>query len=70
MHGPRNLGLTFVAIGTVTLAIAAIQHRQYLNRIGARGRQFTWSLAFVVAILIVLIGVLAFVDMFLRIGPF
>jgi putative membrane protein len=69
-YGPRNLGLTLIAIGTVSLAIAAVQYRQYLNRIGARGRKYSWSLTFIVAVLIALVGVLAFVDMLLRMGPF
>jgi putative membrane protein len=69
-YGPRNLGLTLIAIGTVALAIAAVQHRQYLSRIGARGRKYSWSLTFIIAILIALVGVLAFVDMLLHVGPF
>jgi len=69
-HGPRNLGLTLIAIGTLALMVAAVQHRQYLARLGVRQRQYTWSLAFIVAALLALIGTLAFVDMFIRIGPF
>jgi putative membrane protein len=69
-QAPRNLGLTLVALGTLALAAAALQHRYYLNQIGAsRGRHF-WSISFVVAIFVILIGCVTFYGILLRHGPF
>ena len=70
VHGPRHFGLALIGLGTAALIVAALQHRQYLQRLGARQRQFTWSLAFVVAVLVALIGALTFFGMLLRVGPF
>jgi putative membrane protein len=67
---PRNLGLTLIALGTLALAAAAWQHRRFLNEIGAsQGRHF-WSISFVVAILVILIGAITFYGVLLRHGPF
>src|SRR5271170_6140769 len=69
-QAPRNLGLTLIALGTLALAAAALQHRYYLNQIGAsRGRHF-WSISFVVAIFVILIGCVTFYGILLRHGPF
>ncbi|MEN6370541.1 MAG: DUF202 domain-containing protein [Armatimonadota bacterium] len=69
-QAPRNLGLTLVALGTLSLIAAAIQHRLYLNEMGVKKGRHLWSLAFIVSILVILIGVLAFVGMFLGEGPY
>lgn len=67
---PRNLGLVFVVLGTLALVGAIAQHRQFLRRIGAAEKVYMWSLAVIVAILVILIGVLAFVGILVRKGPF
>lgn len=58
----RNLGLCFIAIGTLALLCAAFNHHQDLRRID-RG-DFTYSsrlsLSFVVAIALILVGLFAF----------
>src|SRR5690349_5540552 len=60
-HGPRNLGLTLIALGISGLITACIQHRSllkqlhYSNSVGAR-----WSLAMTVAVVLALLGMLAF----------
>ena len=69
-QAPRNLGLTLIALGTVALAAAAWQHRNFLNEIGASQNKHVWSISFVVAILIILIGFIAFYGVLLRHGPF
>jgi putative membrane protein len=69
-RGPRNLGLTLVALGTAALFVATLQHRQYLRRLGVPARQITYSLVFLVALLLALLGLLVFVSLLLRIGPF
>jgi len=70
-NGPRNLGLTLIALGTTGLIIACIQHRSLLKQlhystsVGAR-----WSLAMIVAAAISLLGVLAFASIALQMGPY
>ena len=67
---PRNLGLTLIALGTLALAAAALQHRHFLNEIGVGQGRHIWSIAFVVAIFVVLIGIITFYGVLLRHGPF
>lgn len=69
-QAPRNLGLSLIALGTLALAAAAWQHRDFLNRIGASEPRHSWSLSFVVAIMIVLIGCITFYGVLFRHGPF
>jgi putative membrane protein len=69
-NAARNLGLTLVALGTLALAAAALQHRHLLKHIGAPGGWRLRSIAFVVAIGVVLIGLLAFYGIWLRQGPY
>jgi putative membrane protein len=69
-QAPRNLGLSLIALGTLALAAAAWQHRNFLNAIGARQRRYVWSISFGVAILVVLIGFITFYGVLLRKGPF
>ena len=69
VQAPRNLGLTLVALGTSALAAAAWQHMHLLHEIGAPKRH-VWSISFVVAIAVVLIGLLTFYGVLLRQGPF
>jgi len=70
-NGPRNLGLTLIALGTNGLIIACIQHRNLLKQlhhstsVGAR-----WSLAMMVAVAISVLGVLAFASIALQMGPY
>ncbi len=69
-QAPRNLGLTLIALGTLALAAATWQHWQFLRESRISGKSHNWSLAFVVAILVVLIGVITFYGVLLRHGPF
>ena len=69
-YAPRNLGLTLIALGTLALAAAAWQHRKFLKQIGASQARHVWSVSFVVAMAVVLIGVVAFYGVLLRHGPF
>lgn len=63
----RNIGLCFIAIGTLALLAASLNHRHDLRRIN-RG-DFTYSsrlsLSFVVAIALILVGLFAFVGIML-----
>src|SRR5271169_6861072 len=69
-QAPRNLGLTLIALGTLALAAAAWQHRRFLNEIGASRRRHVWSISFVVAIFVIMIGFITFYGVLLRHGPF
>ena len=69
-QAPRNLGMTLIALGTLALATAAWQHRSFLNDIGVSQKRHIWSVSFVVAILVVLIGAIAFYGVLQRSGPF
>jgi len=68
-QAPRNLGLSLIALGTLALAAAAWQHRNFLKEIGSRVRLHR-SISFVVAIVVILIGVITFYGVVLRKGPF
>jgi inner membrane protein YidH len=69
-QAPRNLGLTLVALGTLALVGAAWQHRRFLNEIGAIQARHIYSISFMVAILVILIGVITFYGILLRHGPY
>jgi len=69
-QAPRNLGLTLIALGTLGLAAATWQHRSFLNEIGVSRASHVWSISFVIAILVVLIGSITFYGVLLRHGPF
>lgn len=66
----RNLGLTLIALGTLALAGAAWQHVDFLRHIGEPEQTHLWSIAFVIAICVVVIGVLTFYGVLLRQGPY
>jgi len=69
-HAARNLGLTLIALGTVALSAAAWQHWNFMKQIGAPEKQRMWSLSFVVAAAVVVIGLVTFYGVLLRTGPF
>jgi putative membrane protein len=69
-QAPRNLGMSLIALGTLTLMAATWQHRKFLNKIGEAQARHVWSLSFVVAIIVVLIGFITFYGVLLRHGPF
>lgn len=69
-QAPRNLGLSLIALGTLALVSAAWQHRRYLNEMGRSQARHVWSISFVVAMFVILIGVLTFFGVLWRHGPF
>ncbi|MGB8478477.1 MAG: DUF202 domain-containing protein [Acidobacteriaceae bacterium] len=69
-NAPRNLGLTLIALGTLGLIGAAWQHRRFLNEIGATQARHIYSISFMVAVLVILIGAVTFYGVLLRHGPF
>ncbi len=66
----RNMGLTLILLGTLALVAAAAQHRIFLNQIGVQEGKHLWSLSFIVAILMILVGVLAFIEVLTGVGPY
>jgi putative membrane protein len=69
-QAPRNLAMVLIALGTLALMAAAWQHRRFLNEIGVSQKRHIWSISFVVAIFVVLIGAIAFYGVLLHSGPF
>lgn len=69
-HAARNLGLALITLGTLALVVAAIQHRVFLNQMGIEEGKRLWSLSFIVAIMMMLIGVMAFIGVLTGEGPF
>lgn len=68
-RAPRNLGLALIALGTVALAAAVVEHVGLMRRLSAHHRVRV-SLVLVVAVLIVFFGLLAFLGVLLGVGPF
>jgi putative membrane protein len=70
LRGPRNLGLTLIALGTVALVVAAIQHWQTIRKLRERSEVIESSMTLPVAVVVAIVGVIAFVSIVLRVGPF
>jgi uncharacterized membrane protein YidH (DUF202 family) len=71
VQGPRNLGLSLIALGTGGLIVASIEHWRMLKELDAgRPGKRAWSLPLSIASVISLIGLTAFLSVLLRIGPF
>ena len=68
-NAPRNVGLLLVGIGTFAVAVACIQHWKYVRKLSP-DHAFRWDVAFIVAILIGLLGLLIFASMVYTAGPF
>jgi len=68
-QAPRNLGLMLVGIGTFAVIIACVQHWQYVRKLRPDQPYKPWDLAFIVACLIALLGLLMFGSIILRAGP-
>jgi putative membrane protein len=66
---PRNFGLFLVGFGTLMLIFAAIRHRIYLNRIGVEESKHLWSLEFITALIVSLVGIVAFISILIQGGP-
>jgi putative membrane protein len=70
-RGPLNLGRVMVVLGVLLLVPAIVQHWQFLRGLSERAhRRFPPSLALITAGLIQLIGIVALLSLFLRLGPF
>jgi putative membrane protein len=59
-NSPRNVGLTLIAIGTVALILAGVQHRRYLRALGTDETRPGLDLPLLVSGLVALLGLLMF----------
>ncbi len=64
--GPREFALMMIGIGLLTLLMATIQHRQDRNVLKAMDPEVPRSMAAVLASLISLLGIVAFVAVILQ----
>ncbi len=69
-NAPRNLGLSLIAVGTLALMAASWQHRDFLKQIAPSRKKQTYSVSFVVAMGVILIGIVTFYGVVLHAGPF
>jgi putative membrane protein len=70
-RGPRNLGLTLIALGTAALAVATAQHWLLLRKLTKEtGQVFPKSLALITALFFLLIGIVVLFSLLFRVGPF
>ncbi len=69
-QGPRILGLALIGIGTFSLIIGCIQQWKYIKRLMPDHHYKPWNLAFIVAFMMAILGVLMFGSIILRTGPF
>jgi putative membrane protein len=67
-EGARNLGLTFIVLGLLSLSLAVVQHWRRLKRFDPSRQPF--GLTEMVAAGVALVGVLALANIVFRIGPF
>jgi len=58
-----TVGLTMIAVGTVALVVAVIQHKRRVDALRTMGLVPQWNLAFAVASLVAALGVFAFVSL-------
>ena len=56
--GPRQFALVMMLVGLGTLGLATLQHRQHMQMLRAQGALIPYSLAMMLALLVVMIGFL------------
>ncbi len=64
--GPREFALLMIGIGLTALALATVQHRQEMTKLRAQYREVPYSLATVLAGLVTILGLIAFVAVVFR----
>jgi len=70
-HGPRNLGIALVTMGTVSLAIGLWENRAASVKLTqVKGESFSVSWVQLVGLFVVLMGLLTLLGIVLRVGPF
>ena len=56
--GPRQFALVMILVGLGTLGLATLQHRRHMQMLRAQGALIPYSLAMILALLVVLLGFL------------
>ena len=69
-HGPRNLGIALIALGVVAVLGGAVQYRQGLKSLGVSAGRSLFSVVFVIALLVALLGMTLLASIALKLGPF
>ena len=68
-RGPMNFGIALILIGVIALIVASIQYRSLQKRL-MPGKKLVYSLSFMVAWAILLLGFLALLNILFGMGPF
>ena len=69
--GPKNLGLVLVILGVALLIVATIEHVLFMKELNREtGNDFKISSAIIFAVLFLLVGLFAFLNLLFKIGPF
>lgn len=69
-HGPWNLGIFLISLGTVTLVAALVEYRFSLTELADAAHQhYQGRTIMITAILIVLVGLVLLINLLFRIGP-
>ena len=68
-NGPKNFGIALILIGVVALVVASVQYRSLQKKL-LPGKKLVYSLSFLVAWSILLLGFLALTNILFGIGPF
>ena len=68
-QSPRNAGLMLTGIGTFAVIVACIQYWNYVKKLRTDQPYTPWDLAFIVACLIAMLGMMVFWSILLNAGP-
>ncbi len=68
-NGPKNFAIALITIGVIALAVASVQYRSFQKKL-MPGKSLVYSLSFLVAWSILLLGFLALTNILFKIGPF
>jgi uncharacterized membrane protein YidH (DUF202 family) len=72
-EGARNLGATLVGLGVSFLIVSGLQHWRFLKRMSPKlkmAKLQSWPLSLFLAVLLVVLGLLALLNMIFGLGPF
>jgi inner membrane protein YidH len=66
LFGPRTVGILMIAIGLTALTLASVQHRRIMKSMRQECPSLPMSQAGILAVLLALLGILAFIGAILR----
>ncbi|MCD4786212.1 MAG: DUF202 domain-containing protein [Candidatus Eremiobacteraeota bacterium] len=71
VSAPKNLGLALVIFGVVILVVSALEHILFIRELNKEtNSHFKLSSALVFAVLFLLIGLFALINILFKVGPF